>query len=135
MPELKNKALRSSVRKRERFLLSSLASHRLDEMLGQIGVSRAELSRRLRTSRAHVTQLLSGQRNLTLHTLADVASACRYRVSLSLRPALDLWVTDGDPSITELKSVRRQVVQTISEPAHDDEPNEASTSLQLGVAP
>jgi plasmid maintenance system antidote protein VapI len=38
-------------------------------------MSKADLARALETSKANVTQLLSGQRNMTLATLADLANA------------------------------------------------------------
>jgi len=39
------------------------------------GVTKAELARRLGKTNAYVSQLLSGDRNLTLRTIADIALA------------------------------------------------------------
>lgn len=39
------------------------------------GVSKAQLAERTGTSRAHITQLLRGSRNMTLRTLADIMFA------------------------------------------------------------
>lgn len=39
------------------------------------GVSRSELARRLNTSRSNITQLLNGDRNMTLATLENVMMA------------------------------------------------------------
>lgn len=50
------------------------------------GVSRAGLAQRLGKSRAFVTQILSGSRNLTLRSIADIAGALGQRVELRLRP-------------------------------------------------
>lgn len=50
------------------------------------GVNRAELAERLGRTRGFVSQLLSGGRNLTLRTLADVADALESRVSIEIRP-------------------------------------------------
>lgn len=36
-------------------------------------ISRSELARRMNVSPSHVTQMLCGDRNMTLHTLAEVA--------------------------------------------------------------
>lgn len=49
-------------------------------------VSRAELARRLETTRSSVTQTLSGGRNMTLQTLAEVGAALGVR-----------WVITADP--------------------------------------
>jgi transcriptional regulator with XRE-family HTH domain len=45
------------------------------------GVSRAGLALLVDTSKAHITQLLSGSRNMTLHTFADLAFALGHRIS------------------------------------------------------
>ena len=45
------------------------------ELMAAQGVTKAELARRLRTTKGHVTQMLSGSRNLTLRTLSDVFTA------------------------------------------------------------
>lgn len=49
-------------------------------------VTRKQLAKRLGESKSHVTQLLSGERNLTLRTLADLAFALDRRVVISLAP-------------------------------------------------
>jgi len=51
-------------------------------------VSKAELAKRLGCSKAHVTQLLNGSRNMTLQTLQDIAIAlgCRADVRLVKLP-------------------------------------------------
>lgn len=41
-------------------------------LLEKLGVSKVELARHLGKSRAYITQLLSGSRNMTLGTLADI---------------------------------------------------------------
>jgi len=47
------------------------------------GVNRTELATRLDSSKAHVTQVLRGNRNLTLKTLADVFHALNCRLVLA----------------------------------------------------
>ena len=48
--------------------------------------SKADLARALGTSRANITQLLRGDRNPTLRTLADLAFACHSRIDIRLVP-------------------------------------------------
>lgn len=50
------------------------------------GVSRAELARRLGTSRAYVTKLLDGNANFTLETMTKVAMALGTAVHVHLAP-------------------------------------------------
>ena len=64
----------------ERLVLA--ATEDLCELMVRQDVSKAELARRLGTSRANITQLLNGSRNLTLRTLADLAWACDARVNV-----------------------------------------------------
>jgi predicted nucleotidyltransferase/antitoxin component HigA of HigAB toxin-antitoxin module len=66
--------------------LVAWATERISEAMEEGEVSRADLARLLETSRANVTALLSGARNMTLRTLADVASALGKRVEISLEP-------------------------------------------------
>lgn len=49
-------------------------------------VTRKELARRVGCGKSHVTQLLSGDRNLTLRTLSDLAFALGQRITVGLEP-------------------------------------------------
>ena len=60
------------------------------------GLTRAELAERLGTSRANVTQLLSGTRNMTLKSLAGLAHACRLRAAVRLEELVDSVFTEVD---------------------------------------
>lgn len=68
----------------ERLVLA--ASEQIGSLMDAVGVSRAELARRLGKSRGFVTQVLGGERNMTLRTLADLAFALDHRMSLSVSP-------------------------------------------------
>ena len=48
------------------------------------GLRKADLAEALGTSRANITQLLSGARNMTLRTLADLAFTCGMRAEIDL---------------------------------------------------
>ena len=52
------------------------------------GVMKAELANRMGKSKSYVTQLLSGSRNMTLHTFADLAFALGQKVEIKFVPAL-----------------------------------------------
>jgi transcriptional regulator with XRE-family HTH domain len=45
------------------------------EALEHAGMTKADLARALETSKANVTQFLSGQRNMTLNTISDIGEA------------------------------------------------------------
>ncbi|UCC32746.1 MAG: helix-turn-helix transcriptional regulator [Phycisphaerales bacterium] len=53
------------------------------------GVSKADLARRIGTSKAHITQLLAGSRNMTLRTLGDLMHAMNHRVFLTSMSSAD----------------------------------------------
>jgi transcriptional regulator with XRE-family HTH domain len=57
----------------ERLILG--ATEAIVRLLEEQGVSRQELARRLGKSKGFVSQLLSGERNMTLRTLADLGHA------------------------------------------------------------
>ena len=59
-------------------------------------VSRAELARRLGTSRAYVTKLLGGNANFTLHTMTKVAMALgsTIHVHVADQRAVTRWIDE-----------------------------------------
>jgi ribosome-binding protein aMBF1 (putative translation factor) len=48
-------------------------------------ITKAELARRLQTSRAYITKILQGSANLTLESLVKVAKALECKLSVKLR--------------------------------------------------
>ena len=48
-------------------------------------VTKADLARKIGKSKAFVTQLLGGSRNMTMHTLADLAFALGHRIDLEAK--------------------------------------------------
>lgn len=68
------------------------------EAMEDRGTSRADLARKLDVTRAHVTQVLSGERNMTLRTLADFAFAVDRRVGVHLRPLRSASLPEAPPA-------------------------------------
>lgn len=62
----------------------------------RVGVSRAELARRLGTSQAYVTKILRGNANFTLRTMARIALALglEFRTHLAPRGSRTHWLDD-----------------------------------------
>jgi transcriptional regulator with XRE-family HTH domain len=58
------------------------ATETIITLLEERGVSRADLAKRLGKSKGFVSQILSGERNMTLRTLADVGFALDHTFSL-----------------------------------------------------
>lgn len=56
-------------------------------LLQHTGISRADLARKLNWSRARVSQVLSGQENITVQTIASVASALDHTFDTVFRNA------------------------------------------------
>src|SRR5215470_910436 len=65
------------------------ATEMIAELLESEDVSRKELADRLDRSKGFVTQILSGDRNMTLRTLADFAFAFERRVKLAATPLVE----------------------------------------------
>jgi transcriptional regulator with XRE-family HTH domain len=59
---------------------------RICQVMQEQKVSRAELARRLGTSRAFVTSFLNGRPNMTIATLARVATALKVRPAIRFVP-------------------------------------------------
>ena len=70
----------------ERERLASRTAERIRETMDEVGLSQADVARRLETSRANVSALLSGDRNMSLNTVADLAFALGRRVTIDLVP-------------------------------------------------
>ncbi len=62
------------------------ATELISELLEAQEVSRKELADRLGKSKGYVTQVLAGDRNMTLKTLADLAFALGRRIELGAVP-------------------------------------------------
>lgn len=68
--------------------------------LEQAGQSKAQLAQKMSVSKSYMTQVLDGTRNMTLRTLAGIASALDRQVSIRLRPVT--WDKGWVPLIEEV---------------------------------
>jgi transcriptional regulator with XRE-family HTH domain len=62
------------------------ATEALCEMMAEAGLSRSVLAKKMNVSKAYITQLLSGSRNMTLQTLAMAAFLCGQKIKISHAP-------------------------------------------------
>jgi len=70
-------------RRLEQQLLLLDAAEQISILMQRQGVTRTELARRIGKSKGFVTQILNGQHNMTLRTLADLAWALDARVRVA----------------------------------------------------
>ena len=66
------------------------------EAMEKQGLDSAAVAGKLGTSRANVTQLLSGSRNMTLRSLAGLAHACGMRAVISLEELTESTHSSND---------------------------------------
>ena len=66
--------------------LAFAASELICSLMEKEGISRSKLAELSGRSRAFVTQVLSGSRNMTMHTLADLMFALGHRIELDVHP-------------------------------------------------
>ncbi len=76
-------------------------SEALAQAMAESGLSKADLAERLGTSRAHITQVLSGSRNMTLRTVADLAWACSQRAEVQMGPLEGMANHEGNATVLE----------------------------------
>jgi len=69
----------------ERESLAFDAAEMISILMEEKAVTKAELARRVGKTRADITQLLNGSRNMTIHTLADLAFALGSRIEFKAR--------------------------------------------------
>lgn len=79
----------------ERFIVD--VTEDLMALVERIDIQLADVAERLGSSRAHVSQVLSGSRNMTLRTLAGFAHVMGFRPKVQFVPlrANDEWCSDG----------------------------------------
>jgi transcriptional regulator with XRE-family HTH domain len=61
-------------------------TERICDLLAKNGMSRSDLAEALGKAPSHVTQLLNGDANMTLHTVADLFWACRRATHITDEP-------------------------------------------------
>ncbi len=62
------------------------ATEKISALMEVSNVTKSELARRTGNSKAYITQVLAGSRNVTVHTLAALAFALGYRIELHATP-------------------------------------------------
>jgi transcriptional regulator with XRE-family HTH domain len=96
--------------RREELILA--VTNAISEEMDRQDMTKAELAERLGRTRGEVTQLLSGGRNLTLATIAELADAigCRVHVELrpSGRPAVRAPRRSAQPAARRVRTAARQ---------------------------
>ncbi len=68
----------------ERANLTTAVTSIIDDYMKSHGISQADLAQRMGLSASRVSQILSGNENLTLRSLATVAAALRARFDIKL---------------------------------------------------
>jgi transcriptional regulator with XRE-family HTH domain len=103
---------------RERVLM--VATELICWAMQQGNVSRAELARRLDVSKSQVTQMLDGEQNMTLATVAEALRVVGYQLYIDARPSIEgmtpLEVSGSSaPSLSPAQrtEVERIVLETI----------------------
>jgi transcriptional regulator with XRE-family HTH domain len=66
--------------------LASEAAELIARLMEEQHVNKSELAVRAGTSKSHITNLLSGSRNMTMHTLADLLFALGHKAEISAKP-------------------------------------------------
>lgn len=70
-------------------------SNQIDTLMRKENVSKAELARRLKKSRAYVTKILQGNANFTLDTLVRIAKVLGYKFAPTFVPLESEWKPAG----------------------------------------
>lgn len=115
------------------------------EAMEERGLNRAAVAGKLGTSRANVTQLLSGSRNMTLRSLAGLAHACGMRAEIGLEelresvftPIEDHTIAVMDPGVRfrPADSAPELLIDTtvLAEPPTDRREAAANSNLALAA--
>lgn len=82
-------AVRKKELKGSRKRIVEETSDQFKNALGREGISYTDLSHRLKMTTGHISHLMSGTRNMTLITMADIGDAIGYDVTVILSPKTD----------------------------------------------
>jgi transcriptional regulator with XRE-family HTH domain len=85
-------------------------------IMEQEGITKAELARRLQTSRAYITKLLQGSANLTLESLVKVARALGRKLSVKLKSKAG----EEFGSIWDAKKVTSSLTESVIQRRRDE---------------
>ena len=66
--------------------LAFAAAELISELMESQNISKVELAKKIERSKSHVTQILSGSRNMTMHTLAELAFMLGHTVKVRAEP-------------------------------------------------
>lgn len=72
---------------RESLILS--ATELVSKTMKESNLGRSDLAKRLNKSKSHITQLLSGEKNMTLKTLANLMTAMGEEVEIVLKESVN----------------------------------------------
>jgi len=83
----------------EREALAFDASELISKLMEDKGINKTDLATLAATSKSHITNLLSGTRNMTLHTLADLTFVLGYKIEMKPIPmcAVACWSDSYEP--------------------------------------
>ena len=104
----------------EREALAFQATEVISSLMEKEGVHKSELADRMESSKAHISQLLSGSRNMTIHTLSDLCYSLGYKIEINAVPLakpnpfrfkrdLDEWGFRQTPYCIQSESPKRAV--------------------------
>jgi len=105
----------------EKFILD--VTENVWEVMQRIGVNKVQLAERLGKSKAYVSQLLNGSRNMTLRSLADICFALDVSPKITLEGQADEnngeWSYSGNIVRMQDYIARSQEIQ-LPEPESED---------------
>lgn len=84
-------------------LLIAEVTEAIWEAMGDGNTSKTELAQRMGASKGHVSQVLSGSRNMTLRTLADICHALNLKPAFSLQTIAHPQCYRTEPDVPELQ--------------------------------
>jgi len=101
----------------ERLILE--ATELILELMEDENVTRTELAERLGKSKGHVSQLLNGDRNMTLRTLAEISYALGHRIRVNAEPLRARRGQNPDEESNTLRTALDWLAEDIGTRHHD----------------
>ena len=67
----------------QRYVLRNLVSAEILESMERVGISKSQLAEKMKCTKGHISRILSGDRNMTLDTISDIATVLGIQFTFS----------------------------------------------------
>ena len=77
----------------------AMAQSTIQNAINQVGITKADLARKMDCHRSYVSRMLSGNHNLTIKTMSRALAVCGFEVRFQHAPIVWNWRSTAAPAV------------------------------------